>query len=64
MLVKQLADERAWSRGGSAGKDTVRRQLHAQAFVSKYLFVTYPVMVQKYGQILDEDPGLFFLRRI
>ena len=62
MLIKQLADERAWSCGSSAGKDKVRRQLHPQAFVSKHLFVTYPVVVQEYGQILDEDAGLAFLR--
>jgi len=61
VLVKQLADKRAWSGGGGAGKDKVRRQLHPQAFVSKHLFIAYLVMVQKYGQILDKDPGLFFL---
>ena len=45
VLIKQLADERAWSRGGSAGKNKVCCQLHAQAFVGKYFFVTYLVMV-------------------
>lgn len=61
MLVEQLADESTEPGGRCAGKDEMRCQLHAQALMSKYFFVTHPVMVQEQGQILNKD-GLLLLR--
>lgn len=64
MLVEQLAEKSARPYSSSPSKDKIGRQLHAQAFIGENLFITYPVMVQKYGQVLDKEASLLLLRRV
>ncbi len=64
MLVKQLADKGAWPYDGNAGKNKIGRQLYIQTFIGENFFITYPMMVQKYGQIFDKKASFLLLQNI